>query len=253
MNRTVRSAGMWTCVTALCALMSCSFTTAHFSEIHLARAIDEGGRPTQKTATFNKSDPLLYCCALIANTPSETVTKAVWTYLGPDGRQAIDSAEVTVDEDRWVYFSLRTAGAGLPYGSYVVDLYIMNKHQSSMSFSIAPRLMNSPVKDAVLATSLNEAYAPVETATSFPPAVPVVYAPVYVEDAPAGSVISAIWYQDIPNQESVIIATTDFNAEGAGWIGFSLTPSAPLPPGAYHVDVLVNNATATTLPFTVKE
>lgn len=253
MYRAARSASMWTCVLALCALLGCSFTTAHFSEIHLARAIDEEGRPTVKTTTFHRSDPVLYCCAVIANTPSETVVKAVWAYQGPDGRQVIDSAEVSIDEDRWLFFSLRPAGAGLPYGNYVVDLFIMDKHQSSQSFTIAPRLAKGPVTEAALATTLNEAYAPVETATSFAPSVPVIYAPVYADEAAIGTQLSAIWYQDEPGQEAVIIATTDYVPTAAGWVGFSLTPSSPLPPGAYHVDILYANEPLTTLPFTVKQ
>lgn len=252
MYRAARSACMWICALGLFVLPGCSFTTAHFSEVHLARAIDEGGRPTVKTTTFHRSDPVLYCCALIANTPSETAVKAVWAYQGPEGRQIIDSAEVSVDEDRWLYFSLRPSGAGLPYGNYVVDLFIMGKHQSSHSFTIAPGLAKGPLTEAVLATTLNESYAPVDAATTFASSVPVIYAPVYADEAAVGTTVSAIWYQDVPGQEAVVIATTDFAPQAPGWVGFSLTPSSPLPPGAYHVDILLNNEAVTTLPFTVK-
>lgn len=253
MYRAARSASMWTCVLALCALLGCSFTTAHFSEIHLARAIDEEGRPTVKTTSFHRSDPVLYCCAVIMNTPSETVVKGMWTFDGPNGRQAIDSAEITIDQDRWLFFSLRPSGAGLPYGNYIVDLYINGEHQSSQSFKVEPGLGEGPVTEAVLATSLNDAYAPLETATTFAPSVPVIYAPVYADDAAIGTPVSAIWYQDVPGQEAIIIATTDYTPTAAGWVGFSLTPSSPLPPGAYHVDILYANEPLTTLPFTVKE
>jgi hypothetical protein len=108
------------------------------------------------------------------------------------------------------------------------------------------------LKESVISSGINDSFFPQGTGNTFQPSVPVIYAPVYVEDAPAGTVVTAAWRQKLPDGSEPVIVSADFKPTGSGWIGFSFRPSQPLPAGGYSVAIMVNGTSATVLPFTVQ-
>lgn len=237
-------------------MTGCSFTTAHFADVTMAKSVDKDYAPIVRTVAFNKSDPVIYCCAQLANAPSETKVKAVWVYMPKDDKaQDIDSAEITTDGSRWVGFSFRPAKQGMPYGEFMVNLYIDGKFKQSVPFTVKPMYTEGIIREAVIAAEVTEDYYfPKELSSEFKPTVEIVYLPVFAYEAPAGSVITARWFQGTGSTAQEIVAT-DFQVEEdgwTGWIGFNFRPTAPLPEGSYSAQALVNGQPLPPLVFTVK-
>jgi hypothetical protein len=233
----------------------CSFTTAHFTDVTMAKAVDKDVSPVQKTTSFFKHDPILHCCALVANAPSDTKVKAVWLYK-PEGKevQRVDSVEIAVESKKWIDFTFRPAHDGLPYGNYTVDLFIDGKYKQSVPFTVKPMIAEGVVREAVIASQVNEEFYPTELLSIFSPDVPKIYLPVYAMDVQAGTIITARWYQRMGGSETELV-TTNFPVDESswtGWIGFSLKPSKPLPQGAYRAEILENGQSRASLEFTVK-
>jgi hypothetical protein len=236
-------------------LSGCSFTTAHFEEVTMAKSIDASYKPVEKTKTFHKSDPILHCSALIANAPKGTKVKAVWLYK-PEGKPVvrIDSAEVDAESRQWVDFNFSPANEGLPYGNFAVDLFIESKLQQSVPFTVTPMYESGIVREAVIATKVNEGFRPADVATTVSPNIQVIYLPVYLSEAPAGTVVTVKWYQEKGGQSFEVVSTDyPIQQQGwTGWIGFSLKLTKLLPVGPYRGEVLVNGAAQSSHAFSVK-
>lgn len=216
----------------------CQFTTAHFTDVTLARSVDANKAPVERTTGFTKSDPLLYCAAQMANTPAGTKVKAVWWQL-PEGaaKQLIDSTEIELSEDAWVAFSLSLSQDVLPYGKYEVALFINGKPAKTLPFDIAPAIAEGPVKEIAMTSKVTKDWFPLERVSKFKSSESKFWACVYVMDLPEGSTFTARWFSgSAPGAENAI-ASTDFSYAGTGWIGFSLAPSAPFPAGTYGVEI----------------
>ena len=218
--------------------VGCQFTTAHFTDVTLARSIDADKAPVERTTGFTKSDPLLYCAAQMANTPAGTKVKAIWWQL-PEGaaKQLIDSTEIELSEDAWVAFSLTLSQDVLPYGKYEVALFINGKPEKTLPFDIAPAYTDGPVKEIAMTSSVTKDWFPLERVSKFKSSEPKFWACVYVMDLPEGSAFTARWFSGAAPGTENGIASTDFSYAGTGWIGFSLAPSAPFPPGTYGVEI----------------
>lgn len=231
-------------------LSGCSFTTAHFEEATMATSVDKDTKPVGRTTTFFRHIPKLHCSTLVANAPKDTKVKAVWLYK-PAGAevQRIDSAEMTIESGRWIDFSFTPSGAGLPYGNFAVDLFIDGVFKQTVPFTVKRMFEQGFIRETTVAASVNEKYSPTELATSFKTSTAVIYAPVYVEDAPAGSVVTAHWYgkNELGNDETIV--STDYPCEGSGWIGFSIKPNNALPAGKYFVDIIANGQVHNTMQF----
>jgi hypothetical protein len=236
----------------LALLTACQFTTANIDRAVMARAVNEDNSPAEETTSFHKYESLLHCCVDMANTPEGTKVKAVWRFDDGEERSIIDSTEVDVNSSVWVDFSLALSESGLPYAKYAVDLYVNNEFQQTVPFTIEPMFGESVIREAVLATEINESYYPITVVESFPTNIARLYAPVFVEEQPAGSVFSAIWYQHDERDGRLLISEYSIPFDSPGWIGFSLSLDSGLPQGRYSVDVLHNGTVEHTLEFTAQ-
>jgi hypothetical protein len=241
-------------ITALCVcalfLQACEFTTANIERAVMARSVDENSVPLEETASFNASESVLHCSVKMANTPSGTLVKAKWFYT-PDEeeRQLLDSTEITMETSAWIDFTLTLSETNLPYGSYVVELYVNNEYKQNVDFEIEPMYANGYVKEAVMAKSLNANYFPTEVTWVFDEGLAYVYAPIYVSGQPAGTVFGAAWYQHDESGNREAVSSADLAYDEQGWIGFSLNLPKGLPAGKYSVDILVNGEVEHTLEF----
>ena len=228
----------------------CIFSTANLAEVTLAKSIDAHKAPVERTAFFYKHDPTLHCCVRVANAPSETKVKAIWYYHVPAAaKQVIDSTEMQLDTDSWIDFNLTPQGDGLPYGDYSIDLFLNGKQDRNVTFQVKPMHPAGPVKETVLAANVNSSFFPLTVTKEFPASSLVIYAPVFVENPAAGDVITAKWYTRDEAGTRTDLVSTDYNALGTGWVGFSIKPNNSLPPGKYWVDILHNGSVMSTLDF----
>jgi hypothetical protein len=238
---------------SLVILLGCSFSTARIVEVAFATAVKSDHSPVVKIDRFYKHDPVLHCCVKMANSPSGTKVKAIWRHHSQEkGILPIDSSEIAIDNDGWVDFYFTVGKRGLPYGDYSVNLSVNGKFDRTAGFPVVRFLTDTPITDAVIASDVNEDYFPTKLQKEFSPDVKVIYAPIFVENAPEGSKFTSVWYQHFGMDEKKEIALSDFDGAGTGWIGFSLRPKAPLPNGAYSVDVMHNGRKHSSMSFHVK-
>jgi hypothetical protein len=92
------------------------------------------------------------------------------------------------------------------------------------------------ISDAKLARGINEKKEPVEPTTTFTSADRQIYAFATLANAPAGTLVRAIWKSPDGSEKA-----TDVQAGGdMNEINFSLTLTNPLPPGAYKCEIYLD-------------
>jgi hypothetical protein len=114
--------------------MACSFnaSTANIKAAKMAR--DNEG--TQPTTTFSANDTF-FCNVDLANAPSDTKVKAVWTAVqvqGADPNTKLDETELQ-SGDGTLHFKLSNNTAW-PAGKYKVDLYLNDKLAQTIDFQV---------------------------------------------------------------------------------------------------------------------
>jgi len=117
------------------AALACggSISTANIKSATLSAS--ESGSP--ETTVFNQDDLTVYCIVELANAPSDTVVKAVWTAVdieGVDPNTLIDESTLT-SGDAELTFDL-TNDQLWPVGSYKVDLYLNDKLDRTLEYRV---------------------------------------------------------------------------------------------------------------------
>lgn len=113
--------------------VSFSVSTANIRSAKLSP--NESGTP--ETTVFQQDDYTVYCLVKLANAPSDTVVKAVWTAVDVEGVEpnfVIDSASIT-SGDADLTFDL-TNNQLWPVGKYKVDLYINDKLSRTLEYQV---------------------------------------------------------------------------------------------------------------------
>ncbi|MCB2205481.1 hypothetical protein KQI65_12105 [bacterium] len=231
-------------------LQSCNFTTANIERAVMARSVDENSAPVEETSSFHASEALLHCSVKMANSPTGTRVKAIWYYT-PEGedRQVIDSTEITLESSAWIDFTLELSQNSLPYGSYVVDLYVDGEFRKDVPFNVEPMYPESVVKEAVMSATVSENFFPTGVTWVFDQGVSRIYACVYVAGQKEGTVFSANWYIHDNMGDRELIDSTDYAYDEEGWIGFSLSFTNGVAAGKYSTDILVNGDVVNTLEY----
>ncbi len=122
-------------VMVLLASLACgaSFSTAKIADAKMTS--DSEG--TQETTKFAQ-DQVFYCIVTLANAPEDTKIKAVWTAVEVEGEQPnllIDQAEMTSGNQNVFTFNL-TNNNLWPTGKYKVDLYLNDKLDRTLEFTV---------------------------------------------------------------------------------------------------------------------
>jgi len=117
------------------ATLACggSISTANIQSAKLST--DESGSP--ETTVFKQDDLTVYCIVKLANAPSDTVVKAVWTAIeveGADPNTLIDESELT-SGDAELTFDL-TNSQLWPVGKYKVELYLNGKLDRTLEYEV---------------------------------------------------------------------------------------------------------------------
>jgi hypothetical protein len=125
-------------------LVSCeaevSFTTASLSEAKMSTGVDSDLRPVGLTDVFHEDTPEIFCTFKISNAPSDTEVKAVWLYVEGELKDLKDYVigEWSTDagDSRYIYASLTRPDNGWPLGSYKVVMYVDDKEELSVPFTV---------------------------------------------------------------------------------------------------------------------
>jgi hypothetical protein len=117
------------------AVLACSgsVSTAKISSAKMSA----DGDGTQETTVFAQ-DQTFYCIVELANAPEDTKLKAVWTAVEAEGEQPdllIDQAELTAGSESVFTFNLTNDNLW-PVGKYKVDLYLNDKLDQSLEFTV---------------------------------------------------------------------------------------------------------------------
>jgi hypothetical protein len=129
-----RISGLFVALALVGAAIACGFSasTARITDAFLASDPD-GAQPTE---AFFPEDTF-YVLVDVANAPDDTTVKAVWTAVdveGEDPDTLIDDAELTTGDGR-LTFNLTNDGAW-PVGAYKVDLYLNDKLERTLEFTV---------------------------------------------------------------------------------------------------------------------
>ena len=112
----------------------CSFSTANIANAYMA-ADPDGNNPT----TVYQGDSIFYAIVDLANAPDETVVKASWYAVNAEGIDPnffIDEAVITTGDGRLTFNLQNQAGMLWPAGSYRVELYLNDKLDRSLEFTV---------------------------------------------------------------------------------------------------------------------
>ncbi len=112
----------------------CSVSTANISNAFMA-ADPDGNTPT----TTYQADAVFYAIVDLANAPDDTVLKASWYAVNAENTDPnffIDEATITTSDGRLTFNLANQAGMLWPAGSYRVDLYLNDKLDRSLDFTV---------------------------------------------------------------------------------------------------------------------
>jgi hypothetical protein len=159
--------------------LACSFnaSTANIKDAKMAK--DAEG--TQPTTTFAQDEPF-YAVVVLANAPSDTKVKAVWTAVEIEGESPntkIDEVETT-SGDGQIHFDLTNNNNMLwPVGKYKVELYLNDKLDRALDFAVeasaaaqAPTPTEEPTATPTQEPTATPTQEPTATPTEEPTATP---------------------------------------------------------------------------------
>ena len=120
-----------------------SISSANITQATLSKDVTgDNFEPSDPTTTFPIDQPVIHLVVNVANAPSDTKVKAVWTAVdvgdaAPANTQ-IAEVEVTLDASGTAHFTLSVPDSGAwPVGKYKVDVYLNDKLDRTLEYSVA--------------------------------------------------------------------------------------------------------------------
>jgi hypothetical protein len=123
-------------------LSACSVSTANITQAVLAKDVQGNTyEPVNPTTTFAPDQALIHLVVSVANVPSGTKVKAVWSTVdvgsaAPANQQLLEK-EATMDASANVHFSINNNAGPWPVGKYKVDVYLNDKLDRTLDFTVA--------------------------------------------------------------------------------------------------------------------
>ncbi len=130
-------------VSVILAACSFSVSTANITQAVLAKDVkSDTFEPVDPTSTFPTIQPVINLVVTVANAPSDTKVKTVWTAVdvgdAAPANTKIDEAEVTLDASGKAHFTLSLPSSGVwPVGKYKVEVYLNDKLDRTLEYNIA--------------------------------------------------------------------------------------------------------------------
>lgn len=124
-------------------LSACDASTANIQSADLGKGYDSGSQKvTGATTTFAPTDTTIHLVVKVANAPDDTTVKAVWTAVDVPSQSIKDQklaekSYATKDIGTSIDFTLAgSADQQWPVGSYKVDLYLNDKLDRTLNYSV---------------------------------------------------------------------------------------------------------------------
>jgi hypothetical protein len=123
--------------------LACEFSVSTAKISDAVMAADTQGdnfEPVGVTDTYATDQAVFHAVVSVANAPSGTKLKAVWTAVdvgnaaSPD--TVVDHTEISVDGSRNIDFTLASDSGYWPPGAYKVDIYLNDKLDRTLNFSV---------------------------------------------------------------------------------------------------------------------
>jgi hypothetical protein len=123
---------------------ACNFSvsTANITQAVLAKDVKgDTFEPVDPTSTFPTDQPVINLVVSVANAPSDTKVKTVWTAVdvgdAAPANTKIDEAEVTLDASGNTHFTLSSPSTGVwPVGKYKVEIYLNDKLDRTLEYTV---------------------------------------------------------------------------------------------------------------------
>jgi len=144
MKRILSFVALLLVVAVIVSACSFSFSTANISQAVLAKDVKgDNFEPVDPTSTFATDQPVINLVVTVANAPSETKVKTVWTAVdvgdAAPANTKIDEAEVTMDDSGNAHFTLSLPNSGTwPAGKYKVEIYLNDKLDRTLEYTVTP-------------------------------------------------------------------------------------------------------------------
>lgn len=250
---------------ALLALAGCeaSFSTANISQAEMAKGF-ESGAAVDPTSTFEPTDTF-HAVVTVSNAPDGTKLRFVWFY----GDQRLDATDFTVEDGKNVVNATLTNDNEWPAGDYTVEIYLNDKLDRTLSFSVAgePASGNSDgssndrgggsgevsLDDAALSLDFAEGQ-PVDITDTFATTTNPIHLSVLLNGETEGVEVAAVWVavdaggeQDATIYEDAIVLSADEQVAH-----FTLEYNGEWPTGTYQAQVFINGEFATALDYTIE-
>jgi hypothetical protein len=115
------------------------------SEVTMATAVDNEGRPINPTDVFTVDTKALYCSFKLFHFPLGTKIKAEWMIMAGQAAVGVSKSTLlqtnngTVEGDGYTYVEMQLpdyAGVKWPRGGYKVILYVGDEEKTTVSFRV---------------------------------------------------------------------------------------------------------------------
>jgi hypothetical protein len=123
--------------------LACEFSVSTATITKAVMAEDVQGanlEPVNVTDTYSPDQQVFHAVVTIANAPSDTKVRAVWTAIDVgDAAQpntVIDEAETTAEGSGNIDLTLTSQTGSWPAGTYKVDIYLNDKLDRTLNFSV---------------------------------------------------------------------------------------------------------------------
>jgi hypothetical protein len=124
--------------------LACEFSasTAKISDAVMATSTQgDNFEPVGVTDTYAVDQAVFHAVVSVANAPSDTKVKAVWTAVdvgdAAEPNTVVDETEISVEGSRNIDFTLKSDSGQWPVGTYKVDIYLNGKSDRTLNFSVA--------------------------------------------------------------------------------------------------------------------
>ena len=134
----------WLLLAGIFAGCSFSISTANIAQAVLAKDVKgDTFEPVEPTSTFPSDQAVVHLVVTVANAPSDTKVKTVWTAVdvgdAAPANTKIDEAELTMDASGNAHFTLSLPNSGVwPAGKYKVEIYLNDKLNRTLEYTTTP-------------------------------------------------------------------------------------------------------------------
>ena len=134
----------WLLLAGIAAGCSFSISTANIAQAVLAKDVKgDTFEPVDPTSTFPTDQAVINLVVTVANAPSDTKVKTVWTAVdvgdAAPANTKIDEAELTMDASGNAHFTLSLPNSGVwPAGKYKVEIYLNGKLNRTLEYTTTP-------------------------------------------------------------------------------------------------------------------